>query len=434
MAHRGPKIQFNRRGPHWALWLAGAGTALAVGGWLWLKEPAGAAATAGAAAAPASAAAVATRPAAAPPLLSPFWSLARDAEDRVLAEHYRQAGVATATPPPGSRISPEEWEARRVDARWCAEDGLRAGDGLSPVPGDSKSLSQAKHKQVDEAIRLLRARGQPVFSAVAEWLQFRYAEDEAARGQAQENLQSLARSSRLPLAVFLALRAECVGGSVSCTRVPASLWAEVEPDNRLAWLAQLAETRQPQEQRRVLLRAADAPRQFDYSRHVLHVLLSLPMSGTPGLRAASQVLLRADAAAPEDLVGAPTLQHLCKTLRGRDAEVQRACTGLAEHLWRDSEDRQGHNLALTLAADLAVDKLLWGERANELKLVEDQDAFESVAGIKDLQRQALGCGGHQAQFQQLADYAAFGEWRYLQGRQVVRAQAEALEQAKKSQP
>lgn len=66
--------------------------------------------------------------------------------------------------------------------------------------------------------------------------------------------------------------------------------------------------------------------------------------------------------------------------------------------------------------------------------MEDQDAFETVVGIKDLQRQALGCGGYQTQFQQLADYAAFGEWRYLQGRQVVRAQAEALEQAKKSQP
>ncbi|WP_271008856.1 hypothetical protein [Paucibacter sp. B51] len=434
MANRGPKIQFIRHGRRWCAWLAGGGALLAAGAWLWLQEPNGAVGAADAVAAPTSAHVATSASAGAPPALSPFWSLARDAEDRVLAEHYRQAGVATATPPPGSRISPEEWEARRVDARWCAEDGLRAGNGLSPWPGDSKSLSQAKSKQVDEAIRLLRTRSQPMFSAVAEWLQYRYAEDEAARGQAQENLQNLARSSRLPLAVFLALRAECVGGSVTCTRVPAALWAEVEPDNRLAWLAQLAETRQPQEQRRVLLRAAEAPRQFDYSRHVLHVLLSLPMSGSPGLRAASQVLLRADAAASEDLVGAPTPQHLCKTLRVRDAEVQRACTGLAEHLWRDSEDRQGHNLALALAADSAVDKLLWGERAQELKLVEDQDAFETVAGIKDLQRQALGCGGHQAQFQQLADYAAFGEWRYLQGRQVVRAQAEALEQAKKSQP
>jgi len=434
MANRGPKIQFIRQGPRRAVWLAGGGAVLAVAAWFWLQEPSRAAGAENAAAAPATAGATSTSSAAAPPLMSQFWSLVRDAEDQVLAEHYRQAGVATAAPPPGSRISSEEWEARRIDARWCAEDGMRAGDGLSTIPGDSQSLSQAKQKHVAEAIRLLRARGQPLFSADAEWLQFRYAEDEAMRGQAQESLQSLARSSRLPLAVFLALRAECEAGSVSCTRVPASLWTEVEPDNRLAWLAQLAETRQPLEQRRALLRAAELPRQMDYSRQVLSALLSLPVSGTPGLRAAAQVLLRAEVAASEDLVGAPAVQHLCKNLRVRDAEIQRACTVLAEHLWRDSEDRQGHKFALTLAADLAGDKLLWGERASELNLVEDQDAFESAFGIRDLQRQALGCGSHQGQFQQLADYAAVGEWRYLQGRQLVRAQAQALEQAKKSQP
>lgn len=356
--------------------------------------------------------------------ISPFWSLAREAEDQVLAEHYRRAGVATVTPPPGSRIDAVEWEARRVDARWCADQAWRQGEG--DAASTDVSRSRALRRLVDESAHQLRLRADAQSLVVAEWLQFRYPADEAMRSRARARLQELALQSRQPFAVYQALQAHC-SGAAACTRVPASLWAEVEPDNRLAWLAALGEMPTASAQRAALLRAAQAPRSTDYGRHVLQSLLSLPLVQTPGLRKAAQQSLWVLFAVDTGLFQRSGLLRLCKAQEAaQDLELKQACSALALQLWKESEDLGALALAEALGkrADGATpDWTARGQERMDLQagaLSEAGKLYEAAAG------QPLECSSRPDFVQYFADLATLGELQLLQARKLTAAQAEAV--------
>jgi len=365
--------------------------------------------------------------------ISPFWSLAREAEDQVLAEQYRRAGVATLTPPPGSRIDAVEWEARRVDARWCADEAWRQGEGEGASADSSRS--RAMRRLVDESARQLRLRADTQSQVVAEWLQFRYPADEAMKTRAQARLQELARQSRQPFAVYQALQAHC-SGAAACTRVPASLWAEVEPDNRLAWLAALGEMPTASAQRAALMRAVQAPRSIEYGRHALQALLSLPLIQTPGLRKAAQQSLWVLFAVDTGLFHRSGLMRLCTAQEAAaDLELKQVCSTLAQQLWKESEDLGALALAETLGrrADGATpDWIARGQERMGLQagaLSEGGKLYEAAAG------QPLECSSRPDFVQYFADLATLGELQLLHARKLSAAQAEALSLTnKKSQP
>ena len=419
--HRHP---FRRR--PWLGVLAGL-AGLGLSGWLcWpARPPAEAEFTAPAATAQAAAASGAS--------ISPFWSLAREAEGQVLAEHYRRAGVATLTPPPGSRIGAAEWEARRVDARWCADEAWRQGEGEDASADGSRS--RAMRRLVDESARQLRLRADTQSQVVAEWLQFRYPADEAMKSRAQARLQELALQSRQPFAVYLALQAHC-SGVAACSRVPASMWPEVEPDNRQAWLAALGEIPTASAQRAALKRAVQAPRSIEYGRHVLQSLLSLPLIQTPGLRKAAQQSLWVLFAADTGLFQRSGLMRLCKAQEAAaDLELKQACSTLAQQLWKESEDLGALAMAEALgrrADGTTPDWIARGQERLDLQagaLSEARKLYEAAAG------QPLECSSRPDFVQYFADFATLGELQLLQARKLAATQAEALSLTnKKNQP
>lgn len=408
-----PGIHFFRLSSRWRRWLLWLVPLLAAVGlsawWFGLGRPQEGAGAAGRAAPRAQAQPGAASSAA----TSPFWSLAREAEDQVLAEHYRRAGVPTATPPPGSRIDAAEWEARRRDARWCAEGGARWDSGDEPPPALA-DLQAAQQQLVRAWARQLRQRADIQAQVAAEWLDISHPTDAASAARARARLQDLARSSRQPVAVYLALHMGCADAA-ACTPVPASLWAELEPDNRLAWLAQLARTEAPAAQREWLARAVLAPQHIDYGREVLRTLLTLPGEAQPGMRRAAQHAARAAAAfgvAPY-LGAGPS--RLCKSSEAKPGSVVHAqCRILAQQLWRDGEDVLSHAVALSLAKVVDADNPQWVERRAEQQRLEaaspaDLDAFQREHG-----GQPFECVAPDVVAQRLGDLASKGEWAMLQ--------------------
>lgn len=408
-----PGIRFFRRSSRWRRWLLWLGALLAAVGlsawWFGLGRPQEGAGAAGKAALQSRA-----KPGAASSAsTSPFWSLAREAEDRVLAEHYRRAGVPTATPPPGSRIDAAEWEARRRDARWCAEGGLRWDGGDEPPPALA-DLRAAQQQLVRAWARQLRQRADIQAQVAAEWLDISHPTDAASAARARARLQDLARSSRQPVAVYLALHMGCADAA-ACTPVSASLWAELEPDNRQAWLALLARTDAPAAQRVWLARAVLAPQHIDYGREVLRTLQTLPHEVPPGMRRAAQHAVWSAAAfgVPPQFSGGAF--RLCKSSEAKPGSVLHAqCRILAQQLWRDGEDVLSHAVALSLAKAMDADNPQWVERRAEQQRLEaaspaDLDAFQREHG-----GQPFECVAPDVVALRLGDLASKGEWAMLQ--------------------
>lgn len=408
-----PGIRFFRHSFRWRRWLPWLGVLLAAVGlsawWFGLGRPQQGVGAAGRAALqsrvqPGAASGAAT---------SPFWNLAREAEDQVLAEHYRRAGVPTATPPPGSRIDAAEWEARRRDARWCAEGGARWDGGDEPPPALA-DLQAAQQQMVRAWARQLRQRADIQAQVAAEWLDISHPTDAASAARARARLQDLARSSRQPVAVYLALHMGCADAA-ACTPVPASLWAELEPDNRLAWLAQRARSEAPAAQRDWLARAVLAPQHIDYSRELLKTLQTLPQEAQPGMRRAAQhAAWSAAAFGVVPYIGAGP-ERLCKSSETKlDSALHEQCRILSQQLWRDGEDLLSHAMALSLAKAVDADNPQWIERRAELQRMH---AF-SPGDPETLQRehgdQALECLIPDVIGQLLVDVASKGEWGMLQ--------------------
>lgn len=408
-----PGIRFLRHSSRWRRWLLWLGPLLAAVGlsawWFGLRLPQEGAGVAGKAALqsraqPGAASSAST---------SQFWSLAREAEDRVLAEHYHRAGVPTATPPPGSRIDAAEWEARRRDARWCAEGGLRWGGGDEPPPALA-DLRAAQQQLVRAWTRQLRQRADIQAQVAAEWLDISHPTDAASAARARARLQDLARSSRQPVAVYLALHMGCADAA-ACTPVPASLWAELEPDNRLAWLAQRARNEAPAAQRDWLARAVLAPQHIDYSRELLKTLQTLPREVQPGLRRAAQQAVWSAAAfgvLPQFSGGA---FRLCKSSEAKlDSALHEQCRILAQQLWRDGEDLLSHAMALSLAKAVDADNPQWIERRAELQGLKGASPADLEAFLREHGDQPFECVAPDVVGQMLGDVASKGEWGMLQ--------------------
>jgi len=344
---------------------------------------------------------------------SPFWGRAREAEDRVLAEHYRRAGVPTATPPPGSRIDAEEWEARRRDARWCAEGGAGWEGGREPPPALA-ALQGAQQQLARTWARQLRQRGELQASVAAEWLEMSFPADAVSAARARARLQELARSSRQPAAVYMALQMGC-GDAASCSPVPASLWAELEPDNRLAWLAQPLRTEARAAQRDLLARAVQAPQHIDYSLDLLRTLQTLPREAQPGLRRAAQqaVWVMAAFGVGRQLSAGPA--RLCKSSEAKsDSLVQDQCRILAQQLWRDGEDLFSHAVALGLAKAVDAGNPQWAERRAEQQRLQSTQPIELEAFLREHGDQPFECVAPDVNGQTLIDVATKGEWAMLQ--------------------
>ena len=399
-----------RRRP-WLGVLAGL-AGLGLSGWLcWpARAPAEAEFTAPAATVQAAAASGAS--------IRPFWSLAREAEGQVLAEHYRRAGVLSLSPPPGSRISAEEWEARRVDARWCAEGGVRWEGSGEPPP--ALAVWQTAQQQLAQAwARQLRQRGEIQASLAAEWLELSFPTEPAMAARARARLQDLARSSRQPVAVSIALQMGCADAA-SCTPVPASLWTELEPDNRLAWLAQLSKAKSPAEQLELLNRVVQATQHIDYGRELLRTVLSLPQEPQLGLRRGAQYGLWMAALVAKSRTSVAAALRLCKgaeTLAKPGLQAQ--CRILAEQLWRDGEDLLSHALALKLGQAVDAANPQWAERSAELLRVQSASPFDLEAFVREHGDQAVECVNSPLMNQMFMDLAAKGEWALMQSHAVA---------------
>lgn len=437
--------------------LAAAGLALAVLGLLRACWPEDVPASAGpGAAGPAADGSVAS---ARPPgaQRSAFWAMAEDAESAVLQAHYRAAGVPTAEPPALSGTGAAEWAARRLDARWCAEDGARheaaSGELMHKLSQSGKVFGAEQMEQMEQWKRtqslgqtlratlnrwegLLLQRGDALSLAVREQLRLRFPQDPSSRAQALANLHELARRSGQPAVMAMALASPC-GDAPGCRDFDASVWVGREPGNLQAWLRQMEQMQGRRaaadpavcaELRPLLAGAAASSFSHSHTAEGVMVLASLPQQLQPGLRNAAEQEILSTLLFSEFGPMPGALFRRCKQAAdsnpgldgaGDGAGLRPQCAAVAERLWQQGENMVQRGLAHKLGLILEPGRPDWPQRAREFEALQRWQSRDDHPLMVGLSEHASGCDPGQALRRHVLGVATQGEWAYLQAERAA---------------
>lgn len=228
----------------------------------------------------------------------------------------------------------QEFEARQSAAR-------RAGQPEEDVedPDAVQVISQAREERQRAWIRALRSRSDLRSQAVADVL----VDEPSSRA----HLQDLARRSTDPMVTALALMRPCK--APACRAVDAAQWSRLEPDNLMAWMAQLQGEAVPPEQLSYLIErmGRDTRRSDDYLSTLHQMLAALASTAEPGLQQMAETDLLASAMATVPLPSLQQVMQAC-TPPAMSTAQRGSCEHIADLLWD-----MPHQLAKALALGMA---------------------------------------------------------------------------------
>jgi len=262
---------------------------------------------------------------------------------------FTPAASAPAAIPPASgasapaaddlfaKLSPR---ARRMAADWCGygaaemmkdalareaagKDGHTPSDGEPPSDGE-QVMDTMRAQRLQDWIRTLRGRSDLRSQAIGDYL--------AGDTPSRAHLQELARRSTDPMVTALALARPCK--AEGCRMVDAAQWARLEPDNLMAWMAQLTDRPPTPEQLSYLIErmGRDATRADDYSLALSQAVASLAQARAPGLLQSAETELLSQQIMHMPLLSLRPVLEACKPGRTPTAPAG-ACMHIAELMW-----------------------------------------------------------------------------------------------------
>ncbi len=259
--------------------------------------------------------------------------------------------------------------ALRMRADWCGYGAAESEKDEQQHPESSREqLEQTDGMRVLRAaqreararwVRQLRKRGDLRSVALADFLDVAFfalpREDAGSRAR----LQDLARRSTDPLLTALALRRPCAPDE--CTNIEATQWSRLEPDNILAWVAQLDTLAMSRQRQAELIAqiAAQATHGESHDGEIVTMLLTLPVEHEPGLAYHAEAMLLHEFNA----AGGPDLLSLALACRDADAlpATRQHCLHIADRLWQQ-EDAYKRWLAVAIGQILDRGNEQWISR------------------------------------------------------------------------
>jgi hypothetical protein len=324
--------------------------------------------------------------------------------------------------------------AQRPETRWC-ELGAKAGSDLSGLfEPDERELAKLLRDEIDRMehhlLQSLRADPSTRAQAVAEWLPSAYSPNSSAR------LQELARRSRDPFVIQLALLRTCTGDD-ACHDVERGLWAEVEPDSLAAALLQAeSDKSKPAAQRwsRLLQKNADN----SFAPELLRVLEQhLPAVAEAGLRQAAQFAILEDYGSTARGAVRPRAMGLLAACRSTELGSERTqiCEGVAEKLWTSSSATElGDVMALALVGDLPERSGHWQQRAQQHDALRLWRQGQGQAETHQAFATYYRCGSSEADSPWRRRVFAESEWAFTRSQmQQAGADEQALAQRWRAQ-
>lgn len=332
------------------------------------------------------------------------------------------ASASAAALPAADAFAALSPRARRMAADWCGygarealkeeearearkKDGHASGDDESPSDGE-QVINIARSERLQAWIRTLRGRSDLRSQAMGDFL--------AGDTPSRAHLQDLARRSTDPMVTALALARPCK--SEGCRMVDAAQWARLEPDNLMAWMAQLQDSKLPAEQVNYLLErmARESRRADDYTLALTQAIAGLAQARTPGLQQMAEGDLLGNQMAAIPIPSVRPLIEACKPGRN-PAPPAGACQHVAALMWQ-----MPHLLHRTLALALARTSVPPGDplRAEWEQRSEQYEAYSEAlqdANLKDLE-QVLGsmsqdlCSAGSRLHEGFARLMTTGEW------------------------
>lgn len=227
----------------------------------------------------------------------------------------------------------EALEARNEAARKAGRPEEDAGESEA-----AQVLSQAREERQRAWIQTLRSRRDLRSHAVAELL----VDDPPSRAR----LQDLARRSTDPMVTALAMMRPCK--APACRAIDPAQWSRLEPDNLMAWVAQIQGDTVPPEQLSYLIErmGRDARRSDDYLG-ALHQMLAALVVSEPGLPQMAETELLASAWATFPVPNVRQVLMACSPAEMVPA-LHSSCERIADLLW-DMPHQLGKALSMGMA-------------------------------------------------------------------------------------
>jgi len=278
---------------------------------------------------------------------------------------------------------------QRPEARWCALSE-KAGPDLTGLA--EREIRELNQLMADETERLerhlkqsLRADPSTRAQAVAEWLA------DASSAKSSARLQDLARASRDPFVIQLALQRGCEPNT-DCRPVEPELWAEVEPGSLAAALL-LANSSKGEAPVQRWSRLPQTSYDNKFPFELLRLLEQhLPTATAAGLQRSAQDALLLNYGVKVAAANTP-MSGLTAACRGTElgAERTRICEGVAEKLWTSSSATElGNVMALVLVRALPDRSAHWLQRAQQAEAMrqwrQEQLGDEMVQMLASYQR------------------------------------------------
>lgn len=319
----------------------------------------------------------------------------------------------------------DEREARGAEAYWCAKVA-RPGQGAQgmALPAyeanytEFEAMSKADSERMERRLlRRLRTDPSTRAQAAAEWL------SRGTRAQSAARLQDLARKSRDPMIIALALQIPCTPGG-DCNPVAPGLWAEVEPDNLYALLhAADAAAGEPAVQR--WSRPLQARHADSHMAEFVRVLEQhMPPVAETGLQRTTQDVLLTGYWMGGGVLPLRGLLQACRGTELGDSR-QRICEGVAEQLWAEQGGSLiDHLLALGLVRLLPERGAHWPARAQQAEAAQ-QWGYERIDVEIGMLIEATACRPISQQSTWRRRRSAEGEWNVIRGEMAQAAADEA---------
>ena len=295
--------------------------------------------------------------------------------------------------------------------------GMEAVDAMKQTVG-AKLMEEASELARRRWAQLLMQRGDPRSQALADYLG---GPGDGASGeavsQARARLQGRARTSSDPMVTALALMRPCTAGA--CANIEASQWSRLEPANLQAWSALLKnanDSRQVQVGYVLDRMAVEARYSRSYQREFTDMLLSLPMTETPGLQSEAEMQLIYGMAGAWQVMNFGPVIQACRAGLAQPGLAPR-CEAVANTLWQQG-DRLERGLAMALAR-LALpgrpeQRAAWERRARELEAVSEWEkgVFERFMArlIPDGKEPSSPCDLQPRAWQMLRESSGQSDW------------------------
>lgn len=344
---------------------------------------------------------------------------------------------ATSSVSTADALSPR---ARRMRDDWCGyglREGLREAKALEarnhaarqagqPVDEAEESdaekvLTQAREERLGAWIRTLRSRRDLRSQAIADLL----AKDPGST----RHLHDLARRSTDPMITALALMRPCQ--EAGCRGIDAAQWARLEPDNLMAWIAQVSGGDAPTDQLPYLIErmGRDALRSEDYLGVLAQTLATLANDAKPGLQQMADNTLLATETGTYPTARLIQVMNACSPpLPNRNQRS--SCEHIGELLW-GMQDQLSRSIGLSLARGLVPPghprRREWEQRALHFDAATEALMTELFATVKRRTGtpEGLGCQAIADQHAEMRRMLQVSQWE--QAEQALAASPESPE-------